>query len=335
MKRHKESRTHELNMECGERIVANKDGIYDCDMCEFSSALKNNYRQHIFSKKHIAAKEEAEKRSSTIVNNEEMSSPMVLASMIEMFLGHLKHDQESRDTLVATQMATQMDLIKTLTEKILMAPSMGNLNNTDVTSNSHNADVTSSSQDVTSNSHNADVTNLSHNTITTTTNNNQKKFNLNIFLNEECKNATNLSDFIHDLEVNVDDLEHMCEVGYVQGLLKIISKKMNENGVTGRPMHCSDTKRETIYVRKDDTWQKDVDKGECKRLIRHIVSKGLKAMKDWGEEHPDHKVSDSKDYDFWDYVMREICNTDPKVIKSLIRQIAILTKIDKDDEEEI
>jgi hypothetical protein len=93
-----------------------------------------------------------------------------------------------------------------------------------------------------------------------------KKFSLNFFLNEECKNAMNLSDFIEQLVVNMEDLEYICEVGYTQGMSKIISKAINERRKTERPIHCSDIKRETMYVRKDDAWQKDPNKDECQRF---------------------------------------------------------------------
>ena len=114
--------------------------------------------------------------------------------------------------------------------------------------------------------------------------NNTKKFNLNVFLNEECKNAMNLSDFMQSLSVSMEDLEHFGEVGYVEGMSNILTKAIRSKDVTERPLHCTDVKRETIYVRKDDMWQKDQDCIETKRLIGHVEHNNYKLMKLWTEE---------------------------------------------------
>jgi hypothetical protein len=172
------------------------------------------------------------------------------------------------------------------------------------------------------------TTTMTHGNNNTTTTMN-KKFNLNFFLNEECKNAMNLSDFIEGLAVNMEDLEHICEVGYTQGMSKIITKAINEKERTERPIHCSDAKRETMYVRKDDAWQKDPNKEECLRLIDHIRSKNYKFMSQWCQDHPDARVSDSPEYEKWYNITRELCNADPKAMKKLIHHLALTTEIEK------
>ena len=145
----------------------------------------------------------------------------------------------------------------------------------------------------------------------------------------------NLSDFIDQLAVNMEDLENFAEVGYTQGMSKIISKAMNQKRKTERPIHCSDSKRETIYIRKDDAWQKDSNKEECQRLINHIISRNFKFMTKWCEEHPEHQVSDSPDYEKWYSITRAMCNVDPRAMKKLIHHLAIITEIEKDDDDTV
>lgn len=172
--------------------------------------------------------------------------------------------------------------------------------------------------------------NVSGNTTTNININSHNKFNLNVFLNEECRNAVNLSDFIQELQVNMEDLQHLCEVGYMQGMSKILTKAMAEKETTQRPIHCSDVKRETMYVRKNDIWEKDADKEECNKLINSIVSKNYKTMSKWCEEHPEYKITDSPDYEVWYNTTRQICNNDPRAMKKLMQHLAVITHIEKD-----
>jgi len=162
------------------------------------------------------------------------------------------------------------------------------------------------------------------------TNITNKKFNLNVFLNEKCKNAMNLSDFIENISVSMEDLEHFGEVGYTEGMTNILTKAIQSKDVTERPLHCTDVKRETMYVRKDDVWQKDQGCQETKRFIENVASKNYKMMKLWTEEHPNHNVHDTEDHEAWYSIARNICNTEESALKKLVKQVAIMTAVDKD-----
>ena len=161
------------------------------------------------------------------------------------------------------------------------------------------------------------------------TNTNNQKFNLNLFLNEECKNAMNMNEFIQRVNITSEDLEHLGQVGYTDGMSKILTKAMRGIETTDRPMHCTDTKRDTIYVKKDDAWKKDDDCEETKRLIQHIAHKNYKALKEWRDNHPEHSVSESEDYEAWYRISRNMCNTDPSALKKLIRHLAAVTAVEK------
>ena len=93
----------------------------------------------------------------------------------------------------------------------------------------------------------------------TQVNSHNKTFNLNVFLNEDCKDAMNITDFVDSIKFQLADLEHMGKVGYVEGLSNIFIKNLKALDVTKRPVHCTDQKRETIYIKDDGVWTKEID----------------------------------------------------------------------------
>ena len=320
--RHQSSRRHEINMLCNESLVMNEDGCYECSLCNYSSSNEINYRRHVSSDKHKVARERRTSMQTNVpqqtittqivmsndVSGIEYVKPVMLVEVMEMCLNFMKQDRDSQNI-------QQTEMFKMFADRI----------------NAYQSQQTQVAQQIGQQLTN----NVNENTTTTTTGDNNtttnQKFNLNVFLNEQCKNAMNLTDFIDRLVINMEDLEHMSEVGYTQGMAKIISKAMNETQTTERPIHCSDAKRETMYVRKDDAWQKDPNKEECQRLINHITSKNYKFMSKWCQDNPDHQVSDSPEYDKWFRMTRAMCNADPKAMKKLIHHLALITEIEKQD----
>ena len=129
----------------------------------------------------------------------------------------------------------------------------------------------------------------SHTSITNNNNNNTNNFNINMFLNEKCGNAMNIMDFINSLPLQLDDLDNTAKVGYVNGISNIFLRGLNELDVCERPIHCSDLKRETIYIKDNNVWEKDEDKGKVKKTIQYITQKNLKQLNDWVKENPESK----------------------------------------------
>ena len=132
-----------------------------------------------------------------------------------------------------------------------------------------------------------------------TTNNNtvNNQFNLNVFLNEKCKNALNMVEFIDSLEVQVSDLVHTGKVGFVEGITTILLNKMGELDVYQRPLHCTDAKREVVYIKNENAWEKENDdKSRVRCMVNRIAKKNLDQIVKWAEENPDFMVLDSKAY---------------------------------------
>jgi len=129
----------------------------------------------------------------------------------------------------------------------------------------------------------------------TTNNNNNNQFNLQLFLNEQCKDALNITDFMKSIEVNMNDLVQTGKLGYVDGMSRIFVNALKDMDVTERPFHCTDIKRETVYIKDQDKWEKDEnDKQKIKKTIRNIENKNLQMIPKWQEENPDHTNMDSK-----------------------------------------
>lgn len=129
---------------------------------------------------------------------------------------------------------------------------------------------------------------------TTVNYNTNKTFNLNIFLNETCKNAMNLKDFIDSIHLDLTDLINVGEVGYIKGISDIITTNLNALSITNRPIHCSDGKREVLYIKDEDKWEKDEDKIKLKNLIRNIALKNQSLILKFKEKYPDCVLLDSQ-----------------------------------------
>jgi hypothetical protein len=129
--------------------------------------------------------------------------------------------------------------------------------------------------------------------------NNNKTFNLQFFLNEECKNALNIRDFVESIQVQISDLENTGKLGYVEGISQIFINNLKQLENTDRPIHCSDYKRETLYIKNDNEWVKETgDKINIKNAIKQVANKNIKQIynevKNWQEKHPDYNDPDSK-----------------------------------------
>jgi hypothetical protein len=180
---------------------------------------------------------------------------------------------------------------------------------------------------------NKSIIELSKNTTTTnnsnTVNNNShnKTFNLHFFLNDTCKNAMNLTDFVRSLQIDLTDLESVGELGFVNGLSKLIINGLNDLEECERPVHCSDLKRESIYVKDDNKWEKeDADNTKMKKALKQIAHKNIKMLPVWKIKNPDCKRSESHLSDKYSHMVIEAMggsgDNDEEKANKIIRKIA-------------
>ncbi len=126
-------------------------------------------------------------------------------------------------------------------------------------------------------------------------NSNNKTFNLQVFLNEKCKDALNIDEFIDSLKISLTDLENLGENGFINGVSKIFVNGLKSLDVYKRPIHCSDLKRETMYLKEQNVWEKDNENNDrLKKVVKMVAHKNMLKVKDWKEKYPDYKDDSSK-----------------------------------------
>ena len=163
----------------------------------------------------------------------------------------------------------------------------------------------------------------------TTTNSHNKTFNLQFFLNETCKNAMNISDFVDSIKLQLIDLENVAKIGYVEGLSKIIIKNLKALDVTERPVHCSDSKRDTMYVKDEDKWEKENENNhKVLKAIEDIANKNSKMVKEWKIKNPECSSSKSHKADVYSHIMiQAVCSNNNannnKILKKLAKEVTI------------
>ena len=168
-------------------------------------------------------------------------------------------------------------------------------------------------------------------TINNTTNNNQK-FNLNFFLNTTCKDAMNMSEFIENIEADFKDIENIGRNGYVSGMTDMIVSRIKELDITKRPLHCTDLKRETMYIKDNNEWYKDTpENSKLHKMINCVAERNYAVVPLWKEKHPECSNWDHPQYEFCIDMMKNVLGDigneqirlDNKVIKKLSRHILV------------
>ena len=169
----------------------------------------------------------------------------------------------------------------------------------------------------------------------TTNNNSNNQFNLQFFLNEQCKDALNIGEFVQQIKLQLSDLDMIGRVGYVEGMSKIFLRNLKELDVFKRPIHCSDLKRETLYVKDKDAWEKENGENiKIKRAIKEVEHKNIKQIPQWKQENPSSEDTETKKHLEYQNILLEAMGgstleDDDKKREKIIRNIAKEVVIDK------
>jgi hypothetical protein len=285
-----------------------------CEHCDYGTSKKSSYENHCDSKRH---------KNNILATNDNEIKPKLCSKIYEcencekIFkdrTGLWKHKKKcspemiidginikDKDALVFHLIKQNGDLQNKLIE-IASEKSITNNNNNNT--NSFN-----------------------------TTNN---AFNLNFFLNETCKDAMNITDFVSSINFNLEDLENTGRRGYIEGISNIIIKNLNNMEQCFRPIHCSDYKREVLYIKESDEWVKETtDKPILTKAIKVIANENIKKIKDWKEMNPDCTDSDSKKNNLYLKIVSNSMNgltkeESDKNINKIISNVAKETVIQKD-----
>jgi|TARA_B110000305_G_scaffold211968_1_gene246733 hypothetical protein len=282
---------------------------YICDVCNFTAYYKAVWLRHIKTRKHIAAVENEEdivceycdksfkhrsglSRHKLKCNNDVNST----TNNTNISINQLSNILEQQQNIFGQQQIILGEQQKTMMSEIM-------------------AKVTE----------NCSITNITNNT----TNNTDNKFNLNIFLNETCKNAMTLEHFLNNLQIEIEDIEYVGTHGYVEGMTHIITERLNALDITERPIHCTDVKRETMHIKGEDAWHKDVDDEKINSLVGIVAKLNYRKLPDWREQHPHFLDSSNPDFDYHLKMLGNILgahqnsNVDKKVVKNIAKHTAL------------
>ena len=247
---------------------------YYCNICDFTTCKKNNYEIHLQTQKHLR------NTLATTSNIETANFKFKCDNCNKTYNDrtglwrHKKNCKFEKNDIVNKNISPDVKDNETQELKELMKYLM-----------KENSDMKNMMMKV--------IENGTHNT--TNTNSHNKSFNLNMFLNETCKNAMNITDFVDSLKLQISDLENVGEVGYIEGISSIIIKNLNAMDISERPIHCTDKKRETMYIRDEDKWEKDDDKKvKLHKMVKNVAYKNINLISDFQELHPDWKKINSK-----------------------------------------
>jgi len=287
---------------------------YNCEICNFVCSKKSNYSVHLNTRKHISLTNN--ELSLTTKNAENKiykceTCNKLYSSRVGLWYHNKKcnkniiidtEKQEEKQEEMNKLTAIMMELIKSNSE---LQKQFTNTNNT-----------TNNNNIITNNN--------------TMNNSNNKTFNLQLFLNEQCKDAMNLSDFMESIQLNLTDLENMDKLGYVECMFKNIFGHMDFISIFDRPLHCSDFKRGIIYIKENGIWEKE-DMGHSKLInaIRTVEKKNFKLLKEWTEKHPSFSDSNSPHNDKYVKLFGETMSGDKHNLSKLIRKLSKECVIDK------
>jgi len=288
--------------------------IFECKTCDFNTSNKTDYERHINTNKHkklqinyistlktglplLVCKCGKEFNHRQNLWKHKQKCPAHLKTMPdnELIMFLLKENKEFKEMII--EQSSKMMEQNSIMLEIASKPSTINNNNTNT--NCHN-----------------------------------KQFNLQVFLNEKCKNAMNMTDFVSSLEIVSDDLENIGKLGYVQGISNIFMKGLKGLDESERPIHCTDKKRETLYIKNSNVWDKDDNREKMNLVIKELAHKNFKYIPIWTDANPSYNDGTTKKNDQYmrivNQVMTCISPDDESGFNKIIKNVASRVCIDKE-----
>lgn len=285
---------------------------YSCELCNYYTSYSKDYKKHLLTKKHKEINGNIKETIKVLIcqncEKEFKTNAGLWKHKKKCICDNARHGDETHAPLGFLE-PTDKELIMMLIKE-----------NSEL--RKEQTDIKELILEIVKNG----TMNNSHNT--TTTNSHNKAFNLNFFLNETCKNAMNITDFVDSIKLQLSDLMDVGELGYVEGISKIIAKNLNNLDETIRPIHCTDKKRETMYVKDQGEWNKeDEKKSKLKKAVNTIANKNIKLLPQFREKFPDYNNSSSKLSDKYDKIVIEAMTSDENKNEKIITNISKITTI--------
>ena len=268
---------------------------YVCDLCSYSTSYSKDYKKHLQTKKHKSITMEIDG------NIKEIKKILFCQNCDKQFLtnaGLWKHNKKC---------LTKKDITPIIPEP--MNEEHHHFIQYFLKENSEFKQlmIEQSKQMLEQNKHIVELAkNSGHNNNSTNIVNNSQSFNLQFYLNETCKDAMNIMDFVSQLSVGITDLEETGRLGFAEGISKIFINGLKQININDRPIHCSDLKRETLYIKNNNEWNKETgDKLLLTNAIKHVAHKNMKQISDWTKSHPNYRDPSSKENDKYLQIVSE------------------------------
>jgi len=290
---------------------------FNCSLCDYKCSKLCNLKAHMLSRKH----QNANKMLTNANENQPNSADMILSCECGKNFKHKpslsRHKKNcfSAKNIIIDSSTNEVSVLTNLIYELVKS----------------NGDLQKQMLDACKNTTNTNINNLNNNS---NNNSNNKTFNLQVFLNETCKDAMNIMDFVDSIKISLSDIESIGELGFVNGMSKLIIKNLNALDENMRPVHCNDLKRESLFVKDGNVWEKeDANNNKLKKAIKYIAHKNICALPEWRKKYPDCEYSESKKSDQYNHIVIEAMggagdNDDEKADK-IISKIAKTITIDK------
>jgi hypothetical protein len=300
----------------GNEIKQKLSKKYCCEICDYNTDRKSNLNNHLLSAKHLKEinGNEIKQKLSTKHNCEYCNK------IYETSAGLWKHNKKcfKKENIIEAVIESENNISSDLILNIIQQ----NQEFKDLLLEQNKIIIEMSKNNNTTNINNS--MNNSHN----------KTFNLQLFLNETCKDAMNIMDFVDSLKIQLSDIESIGELGFVNGISKFIIKNLKALDENMRPVHCSDPKRESLYVKDANVWEKeDSENKKIKKAIKYISHKNICAIPEWKAKYPDCIYSDSKKSDQYNHIVIEAMggsgDNDSEKVDKIVKKIAKEVRIDK------
>jgi hypothetical protein len=315
---------------------------YFCKYCDYSSPRKDHYERHLSTPKHLKT------TTLTTSNNEpdtKVTKKYSCDNCEKKFndrAGLWRHNKKCCQNTTQNDITKNQDFVfdKEFVMMILKQNKEVMKQNSELThmmKEQHtNAQNMMKEQHISTQNMMMEIIKTGTHNITHT-NSHNKAFNLNFFLNETCKDAMNINDFVNSIQLQLSDLERVGELGYVDGISNIIIKNLKQLDVTKRPVHCTDKKREVLYVKDENKWEKeDTENKTIRKAIKKVSHKNILMLSHFKDAHPDCLKSESKYSDRYNKIVIESfggqgeddSKKEDKIIKNLTKTIVIERETD-------
>ena len=314
--------------------IAISANVFLCSFCDISCSKQSDWNRHVLTKKHLG-NTNGNKNSAKVTFTCNKCNKIYKSRK-----GLWGHNKTCNVNAYIENIFCEV-LEKTNDENVMIPPNADNKDNHNIIELliKENTDIKNIMLEVVRS--NAELqkqlvdacknNNSNYNNTTNTINSHNKTFNLQFFLNEQCKDAMNISDFVNSFDLQLTDLESVGELGYIEGMTKIILDKLSNTDIYKRPMHCSDSKRETIYIKDEDKWQKEHRTNpKLRHAIKTLSFKNMKLANLWSDTYPDSKNNESRLNDVYMKLViqstggsGEIVDSENKIIKRIAKDIFI------------